>query len=137
MGFMLGLLRVLLWAAGLGVAGFLLGCFGPLILTPESNQGPLLGYFYTGPGGAVLGALVGAWREWRGAHQRRPRQVAPADGIPYRRPGGRVHHTQIVCPMGRVIPEREKIYDGGGLPRCAECARLEAVVARSVTDRRA
>jgi hypothetical protein len=34
---------------------------------PESNQGPLLGIFITGPGGVALGALAGAiWWMLRG-----------------------------------------------------------------------
>jgi uncharacterized membrane protein YeaQ/YmgE (transglycosylase-associated protein family) len=43
-----------------GALGFLCGFFGPLIFTPEANQGPLLGIFITGPLGAVLGAALGA-----------------------------------------------------------------------------
>ena len=44
----------------LGGIGFSLGFFGPMILRPESNQGPMLGIFITGPAGAVLGAIGGA-----------------------------------------------------------------------------
>jgi hypothetical protein len=43
----------------LGVLGFVAGFFGPIIFTPEANQGPLLGIFITGPAGAVLGFLAG------------------------------------------------------------------------------
>jgi hypothetical protein len=43
----------------LGGLGFVAGFFGPIIFTPEANQGPLLGIFITGPGGAVLGFLLG------------------------------------------------------------------------------
>ena len=35
------------------------GFFGPIALSPDSNQGPLLGIFLTGPGGAVAGTLLG------------------------------------------------------------------------------
>jgi hypothetical protein len=42
-----------------GVAGFLSGFFGPLMFTPEANQGPLLGICFTGPFGLVIGAIVG------------------------------------------------------------------------------
>lgn len=42
-----------------GVAGFVLGFFGPMILAPDANQGPLLGIFSTGPLGFVLGAAGG------------------------------------------------------------------------------
>ena len=44
----------------LGIVGFLLGFVGPIILTPEANQGPMLGIFITGPGGFVLGLVGGA-----------------------------------------------------------------------------
>lgn len=58
-------------AVKLGLIGFCAGFFGPLIFSPESNQGPLLGIFITGPLGFVLGAIGGAvyWkvRENRGA----------------------------------------------------------------------
>lgn len=47
---------------GIGFAG---GFFGPMVLAPEANQGPLLGIFITGPGGAVLGAIGGAWWAYR------------------------------------------------------------------------
>ena len=44
----------------LGGIGFALGFFGPLIFTPEANQGPLLGIFITGPLGFVAGLVLGA-----------------------------------------------------------------------------
>jgi hypothetical protein len=50
---------VLSGAAIVGGIGFALGFFGPMILAPEANQGPMLGIFITGPGGAVLGAVAG------------------------------------------------------------------------------
>ena len=43
----------------LGGIGFAVGFFGPIILTPGANQGPLLGIFVTGPLGFVLGAVIG------------------------------------------------------------------------------
>lgn len=52
--------RLLLWALLPGALGFLAGFLGPAILDPESNQGPLLGIFFTGPGGALLGLMLGA-----------------------------------------------------------------------------
>ncbi|WP_052699394.1 hypothetical protein [Hyphomicrobium sp. 99] len=42
-----------------GIVGFLGGFLGPMILTPEANQGPMLGIFITGPVGVVVGAIVG------------------------------------------------------------------------------
>lgn len=44
----------------LGLVGFFSGFLGPIALSPEANQGPLLGIFITGPGGALLGVLLGA-----------------------------------------------------------------------------
>lgn len=43
----------------LGLAGFILGFFGPIILSPSSNQGPLLGIFLTGPVGFFVGLFLG------------------------------------------------------------------------------
>src|SRR5258708_4321163 len=43
----------------LGGIGFVGGFFGPIIFTPQANQGPLLGIFITGPLGFILGAIVG------------------------------------------------------------------------------
>jgi len=50
------------WRAGwlVGGVGLALGFVGPLILTPKASLGPLLGILLTGPGGFVLGALIGA-----------------------------------------------------------------------------
>ena len=42
-----------------GSAGFAAGVFVPMMLTPEANQGPLLGIFITGPAGVLLGAISG------------------------------------------------------------------------------
>jgi hypothetical protein len=41
------------------------GFFGPMILTPEANQGPMLGIFITGPLGLLVGAIAGAIVAWR------------------------------------------------------------------------
>jgi hypothetical protein len=45
--------------AVVGAVGLVAGVLGPAILTPDSNQGPLLGIFVTGPLGAVAGTLIG------------------------------------------------------------------------------
>lgn len=54
------------WACVAGAIGFCGGFFGPMILTPEANQGPLLGLFITGPlgflGGGVAGLIYGMVR---------------------------------------------------------------------------
>ncbi len=51
------------WSAGMaaavGAVGFGLGFVGPLLLEPDSPQGPLFGIFVTGPYGIILGALLG------------------------------------------------------------------------------
>lgn len=61
--------HALLGASILGGIGFIGGFFGPMILKPDANLGPLLGIFITGPLGAVFGgiggALVGWWRNRR------------------------------------------------------------------------
>jgi hypothetical protein len=44
----------------IGVISFLAGFAGPIILDPNSAQGPLLGIFFTGPLGALAGAVLGA-----------------------------------------------------------------------------
>jgi hypothetical protein len=38
---------------------FLAGFAGPILLTPDSPQGPPLGIFFTGPLGFVVGAVIG------------------------------------------------------------------------------
>lgn len=43
-----------------GGIGFVLGFFGPMIIAPDANQGPMLGIFITGPLGFLLGAVGGA-----------------------------------------------------------------------------
>lgn len=46
------------WVLVLGGVGFATGFFGPIALNPDANQGPLLGLFITGPGGALLGLAL-------------------------------------------------------------------------------
>ena len=48
------------WALSMGAAGGIAGFLGPIFLNPEANQGPLLGLFVTGPGGAIAGLLLGS-----------------------------------------------------------------------------
>ena len=47
-----------------GGLGFALGFFGPMLLAPDANQGPLLGIFITGPLGFLAGLVWGIGREW-------------------------------------------------------------------------
>src|SRR5215831_15693634 len=51
---------ILRWCIVLGIVGFLCGFVGPILLAPEANQGPLLGIFITGPGGALAGVVLGS-----------------------------------------------------------------------------
>ncbi len=50
---------ILLGAVVVGVAGFLLGFVGPMIVMPGANQGPLIGIFVTGPIGFLAGPIIG------------------------------------------------------------------------------
>ncbi|MBI5550871.1 MAG: hypothetical protein HY911_05130 [Desulfobacterales bacterium] len=43
----------------IGSIGFGAGFFGPMIFTPGANQGPLLGIFFTGPLGFIIGGIAG------------------------------------------------------------------------------
>lgn len=58
-----GLARAVAMGALLvGGIGFFAGFLGPMILSPDSNQGPMLGIFITGPLGFILGGVGGAIR---------------------------------------------------------------------------
>jgi hypothetical protein len=47
-----------------GVIAFIGGFIGPIIFQPGANQGPLLGIFFTGPLGCVVGAVIGWVYGW-------------------------------------------------------------------------
>ena len=47
----------------IGFIGFTIGFIGPIIFSPESNQGPLLGIFITGPL-SFLAGLIGGGVYW-------------------------------------------------------------------------
>jgi hypothetical protein len=51
---------ILRWVWVLGLTGFLAGFLGPMVLWPQSHIGPLTGVVITGPGGLLLGLLLGA-----------------------------------------------------------------------------
>lgn len=61
----------------LGLIGFAGGFFGPMIFAPDANQGPMLGIFFTGPAGLVLGLLIGAIVGWCRRHE----PVPPPCGV--------------------------------------------------------
>ena len=42
-----------------GVVSFLVGFVGPILFSPDSPQGPMLGILITGPLGFLVGAVVG------------------------------------------------------------------------------
>lgn len=50
------------WALIIGGIGFLGGFVGPVVFTPDSNQGPLLGILITGPLGFLAGLGFGLFR---------------------------------------------------------------------------
>jgi hypothetical protein len=52
-------------ALQVGGIGFAAGFFGPMLLAPGANQGPMLGIFITGPVGFLLGLIYGVIREAR------------------------------------------------------------------------
>ncbi len=47
------------WGLSLGAIGFCAGFFGPILLNPGANQGPLLGILITGPSGLIGGLILG------------------------------------------------------------------------------
>jgi hypothetical protein len=53
------------FALFVGGIAFLAGFLGPIILAPDANQGPLLGIFYTGPLGTLVGLVWGMLRAER------------------------------------------------------------------------
>lgn len=66
--------RILTWAFATGAICFAAGFFGPILLAPGANQGPLLGIFITGPLGTLAGFAIGVAREMLG-RQSGPREV--------------------------------------------------------------
>ena len=55
-----GLVRYIIYGAFVvGGISFCAGFFGPMIFTPEANQGPILGLFITGPLGFLAGGVGG------------------------------------------------------------------------------
>ena len=47
------------WALILGTVGFAAGFLGPMVLSPESNIGPIIGILFSGPAGAIAGVILG------------------------------------------------------------------------------
>ncbi len=55
----LTIVLAIVYSLVLGVGGFCAGFFGPMYFAPDAPQGPLLGLFILGPGGFVLGVILG------------------------------------------------------------------------------
>ncbi len=51
--------QVAIWAFVLGCTGFICGYYGPIILNPGANQGPLFGIFISGPISLFVGIFLG------------------------------------------------------------------------------
>lgn len=56
--------HALLGALIVGGISFAVGFFGPILLQPDSPQGPMLGIFFTGPVGFIVGLIGGAITGW-------------------------------------------------------------------------
>jgi len=65
----------------LGAVGLSCGFLGPLILSPQANQGPLLGIFISGPGGALLGLILGVILTWLRASARVAKRLLITAGL--------------------------------------------------------
>lgn len=51
--------RIHLCALVAGSIGFAVGFFGPIVLKPDANLGPIMGIILTGPAGFLLGPAIG------------------------------------------------------------------------------
>jgi hypothetical protein len=60
---LLSLRRILTWTLLIGGVSFSIGFFGPMVVDPSTNQGPLLGILITGPLGLMAGLAIGITRE--------------------------------------------------------------------------
>jgi len=113
---------LLRWVWVLGLTGFLAGFLGPMILWPQSHIGPLTGVVFTGPGGLLLGTLLGT--------------VLAVFRVP---PSGQRHALPVVAAilgLGTLYaaippPIHEADLLAGEVRVCAEPAALRpAVIAR-------
>ena len=85
---------VLLAGLAVGSLSFLAGFIGPMIFS-SSNQGPLLGIFFTGPLGFVIGCVGGAAWTWS-----RSRPTAPIRPV---RTGGGLGRSLLAIVVGLVV----------------------------------
>ena len=98
---------MLRWAAVLGIAGFLAGFIGPMFLS-DGNQGPMTGLFITGPGGALLGLILGAVAAARGWSRRKNAQMLWS-----------VTGAGVLLTLAAVLPEPPVSYTHLTLPTIA------------------
>lgn len=70
---------ILLGAVLVGTVGFCGGFFGPMIVAPDANQGPLLGLLITGPLGFLLGGVGGLVYWYARGSRRALDDAAPLD----------------------------------------------------------
>lgn len=88
--------RIAIWSFTLGAASFAVGFFGPIVLAPSANQGPLLGIFITGPLGTLAGLAVGGFREvagWRAT----PLEILASSGL------DRTHLLRSAAGIGGMV----------------------------------
>ena len=64
-------LRPAIAALFIGGTAYVGGFVGPIVLNPESNQGPLFGLCMSGPLGVAAGVALGYWAETRQVSRRR------------------------------------------------------------------
>jgi hypothetical protein len=69
------------WLSVLGITGFLCGFIGPMVLAPDANQGPMVGIFISGPGGVLLGVILGGLVKLAGWTPSRSRQALQACAV--------------------------------------------------------
>ena len=114
------LTRIFTWTFVTGGVCFALGFFGPMILSPSSNQGPLLGILITGPLGTVFGFIVGVIRERLGKTAG-PREVfAAVDWKSVRRVGALL--------LGLLLLTRGSAALADGVGRSAAASLVVGVV---------
>jgi hypothetical protein len=94
--------RVARWTFAVGGIAFALGFFGPMILAPDANQGPLLGIFYTGPLGLLAGFAIGVAREILG-YTAGPREVFGRTGLHHLRPASPAAVLRAAAGAGGVL----------------------------------
>jgi hypothetical protein len=110
------------WALVLGGVGFAAGFFGPMVLSPESNLGPLIGILFSGPGGAAIGAIMGTILSVLSVSETRRRRALAAACL-----------LLAICTLYYCLPEpavRGYVFDA----RVEACApptqELDAAVAQ-------